>query len=147
MKVKYLGKKNSSKVLDYSPNLLDSVKRSQTDATSYYGIDYWNIYEFSYLNSRNKPTLEALEIKIFVDSEFTVESKSLKIYLASFYKRKFKNSINAYTLIERDLSKLTKSKVNFHDLLPNLPKFRFFSSVFVSHNSQALCPDQSGLPR
>ena len=111
MKVKYLGKKNSSKVLDYSPNLLDSVKRSQTDATSYYGIDYWNIYEFSYLNSKNKPTLEALEIKISVDSDFTVESKSLKIYLASFYKRKFKNSINAYTLIERDLSKLTKSKV------------------------------------
>ena len=64
MKVKYLGKKNSSKVLDYSPNLLDSVKRYQTDASSYYGIDYWNIYEFSYLNSKNKPTLEALEIKI-----------------------------------------------------------------------------------
>ena len=56
---------------------------------SYYGIDYWNVYEFSFLNAENKPTLETIEIKIYVDSNFTVESKSLKIYLASFYKRKF----------------------------------------------------------
>lgn len=111
VKVKYLGKKNSSKVLDYSPYLLDSVKRSPIDSVSHYGIDYWNVYEFSYLNSQNRPALEALEIKISMDSNFTVESKSLKIYLASFYKRKFQHSINAYKLIERDLSKLTKSMV------------------------------------
>ena len=111
MKVKYLGNKNSTKVLEYSPNLLDSVKRSQINTMSYYGIDYWNVYEFSFLNAENKPNLETIEIKISADSNFTVESKSLKIYLASFYKRKFKNSINAYTIIERDLSKLTNSKV------------------------------------
>ena len=86
MKVKYLGNKNSTKVLEYSPNLLDSVKRSQINTMSYYGIDYWNVYEFSFLNAENKPNLETIEIKISVDSNFTVESKSLKIYLASFYK-------------------------------------------------------------
>ena len=85
MKVKYLGKKNNSKVLDYSPNLLDLVKRSQIDAIPFYGIDYWNVYEFSYLNSKNKPTIEALEIKISADSDFTVESKSLKIYFCLLY--------------------------------------------------------------
>ena len=47
MKVKYLGKKNSSKILNYSPSLLDSVKRLQTPSSNYYGIDYWNAYEFA----------------------------------------------------------------------------------------------------
>ena len=70
-----------------------------------------NAYEFSFLDSSNQPVLESIEIKIPLDSSHTVESKSLKIYLASFYKRKFKNSINAYKLIERDLSHLINSKV------------------------------------
>ena len=111
MKTKYLGKRTGSQTLDYSPNLLDSVHRSLNETFHFYGVDYWNAYEFSYLDSSNQPVLESIEIKIPLDSSHTVESKSLKIYLASFYKRKFKNSINAYKLIERDLSSLINSRV------------------------------------
>ena len=111
MKTKYLGKKTGSQTLDYSPDLLDSVHRSQNKKFHFYGVDYWNAYEFSFLDSSNQPVLESIEIKIPLDSSHTVESKSLKIYLASFYKRKFKNSINAYKLIERDLSNLINSHV------------------------------------
>ena len=75
MKVKYLGKKNSSKILDYSPSLLDSVERLHTPSSNYYGIDYWNAYEFSYLNASSQQKLETLEIKIPADSKITVESK------------------------------------------------------------------------
>ena len=111
MKTKYLGKRTGSQTLDYSPNLLDSVHRSLNETFHFYGVDYWNAYEFSYLDSSNQPVLETIEIRIPLDSAYTVESKSLKIYLASFYKRKFKNAINAYKLIERDLSNLINSKV------------------------------------
>ena len=111
MKTKYLGKRTGSQTLDYSPNLLDSVHRSLNETFHFYGVDYWNAYEFSYLDSSNQPVLESIEIRIPLDSAYTVESKSLKIYLASFYKRKFKNSINAYKLIERDLSSLINSRV------------------------------------
>ena len=123
MKVKYLGKKNSSKILNYSPSLLDSVKRLQTPSSNYYGIDYWNAYEFSYLNKSSQQKLETLEIQIPADSKVTVESKSLKIYLASFYKKKFKASINPRQLIAKDLSKLLQSKIlvrkkNFYEAAP-----------------------------
>ena len=111
MKTKYLGKSTSSKISEYSPDLLDSVHRSLNKTFHFYGVDYWNAYEFSFLDSSNHPVLESIEIRIPMDSAYTVESKSLKIYLASFYKRKFKNSINAYKLIERDLSHLINSKV------------------------------------
>jgi len=111
VKTKYLGKRTGSQTLDYSPNLLDSVHRSLNETFHFYGVDYWNAYEFSYLDSSNQPVLESIEIRIPLDSAYTVESKSLKIYLASFYKRKFKNSINAYKLIERDLSSLINARV------------------------------------
>ena len=111
MKTKYLGKSTSSKTSEYSPDLLDSVHRSLNKPFHFYGVDYWNAYEFSFLDSFNHPVLESIEIRIPMDSAYTVESKSLKIYLASFYKRKFKNSINAYKLIERDLSHLINTKV------------------------------------
>ena len=79
-------------------------------------MDYWNAYEFSYLNSKNLPVIEALEIKIPMHSAFTVESKSLKLYLASFYNKKFNNSTRAYKLIEGDLSKLLNSQVSVRKL-------------------------------
>ena len=49
-------------------------------------------------------------------SAFTVESKSLKLYLASFYNKKFNNSTRAYKLIEGDLSKLLNSQVSVRKL-------------------------------
>lgn len=136
MKVKYLGKKNSSKILDYSPSLLDSVERLHTPSSNYYGIDYWNAYEFSYLNASSQQKLETLEIKIPADSKITVESKSLKIYLASFYKKKFKASINAHQLIAKDLSKLLQSKImvskkNFYEEPPK---------AFLLNRSDAMVP-------
>ena len=82
----------------------------------FFGLDYWNAYEFSYLNSKNLPVIEALEIKIPMHSAFTVESKSLKLYLASFYNKKFNNSTRAYKLIEGDLSKLLNSQVSVRKL-------------------------------
>ena len=88
MKTKYLGKPNNPKTDSYSPNFLDSVERHSIDMGSFYGLDYWNAYEFSYLNAKNQPVFESLEIKVPMNSLVTVESKSLKIYLASFYNKR-----------------------------------------------------------
>ena len=112
MKTKYLGKPNNPKTDSYSPNFLDSVERHSIDMGSVYGLDSWNAYEFSYLNAKNQPVFESLEIKVPMNSLVTVESKSLKIYLASFYNKKFNNSAKACKLIEKDLGKLLQSKVS-----------------------------------
>ena len=116
MKIKYLGQQSTPKLDSYSPDFLDSIPRNNQHLNKFFGLDYWNAYEFSYLNSKNLPVIEALEIKIPMHSAFTVESKSLKLYLASFYNKKFNNSTRAYKLIEGDLSKLLNSQVSVRKL-------------------------------
>tara|TARA_Y100000746_G_C15296059_1_gene363632 strand:+ start:37 stop:768 length:732 start_codon:yes stop_codon:yes gene_type:complete len=116
VKIKYLGQQSTPKLDSYSPDFLDSIPRHNQHLNKFFGLDYWNAYEFSYLNSKNLPVIEALEIKIPMHSAFTVESKSLKIYLASFYNKKFNNSTRAYKLIEGDLSKLLNSQVSVRKL-------------------------------
>ena len=65
MKSKHLGKDTLYQLETYSPSFLDAVKRnSPKEAAIYFGHDYWNAYEFSYLNSKRQPVLESLEIKI-----------------------------------------------------------------------------------
>ncbi len=112
MKIKYLGQQSTPKLDSYSPDFLDSIPRNNQHLNQFFGLDYWNAYEFSYLNSRNLPVIEALEIKISMHSALTVESKSLKLYLASFYNKKFNDSAKAHKLIEKDLSKLLHSSVS-----------------------------------
>ena len=113
MKSKYLGKDTPYQLETYSPLFLDAVKRnSPEEAAIYFGHDYWNAYEFSYLNSERQPVLESLEIKISMTSIYTVESKSLKLYLASFFNKKFNDPKKAYALIAKDLSKLLKTDVS-----------------------------------
>ena len=116
MKIKYLGQQSTPKLDSYSPDFLDSIPRNNQHLNQFFGLDYWNAYEFSYLNSKNLPVIEALEIKISMHSSLTVESKSLKLYLASFYNKKFNDSTRAYNLIERDLSKLLNSSVSVKKL-------------------------------
>ena len=116
MKIKYLGQQSTPKLDSYSPDFLDSIPRHNQHLNKFFGLDYWNAYEFSYLNSKNLPVIEALEIKIPMHSAFTVESKSLKLYLASFYNKKFNDSTRAYKLIETDLSKLLNSQVSVRKL-------------------------------
>jgi 7-cyano-7-deazaguanine reductase len=111
VKVKFLGKTQEG-ISSYSPKLLDSVNRNNTASMdSFFGCDYWTAYEFSYLNASNQPVLQMLEIKIPMSSRQTVESKSLKLYLASFYKRKFTHVQSAFNIIERDLSTLLDARI------------------------------------
>ena len=110
MKIKYLGQQSTPKLDSYSANFLDPIPRHNQHLNKFFGLDYWNAYEFSYLNSKNLPTIETLEIKISMHSEFTVESKSLKLYLASFYNKKFNNAPKS-TLIAKFQNKVPKNKV------------------------------------
>ena len=116
MKVKYLGRQSNPKLDSYSADFLDAIPRNNQHLGSFFGLDYWNAYEFSYLNSKNHPVIEAIEIKISMHSILTVESKSLKLYLGSFYNKKFKDPSRAYKLVENDLSKLLNSNVSVKKL-------------------------------
>ena len=88
MKPKYLGKHNSlSKSFS-----LDRISRkeSRKDFNKFesYGQDIWNAYEFSYLLN-GKPKIIVLEISIPSNSKYTIESKSMKLFLNSFFNKSY----------------------------------------------------------
>ena len=107
MKTKHLGKNKSNPLTGYK--ILDPIKRIRSSES--YGYDFWNAYEFSYLDVNKQPTLKVLEIKIPVTSKFIIESKSLKLYLNSFYKKTFSSDSDVLTKIKKDLSKVAKANI------------------------------------
>ena len=120
MNTKFLGNNKNLKYPPGSFKILDPIKRT-TCSHEVYGLDYWNAYEFSFLDINKHPTLNVVEIIIPASSIYMVESKSLKLYLNSFYKKKFLSDKEVVNKIMKDLSKLTQSNVkvkfinNFYD--------------------------------
>ena len=130
MSRKYLGKK-SKKILSKDQfSILDPINRSieiskyDNLTPSNFGEDIWNAYEFSYLDKNLSPHLSVLEIVIPSNSAKTVESKSMKLYLNSFYNRSYKNKKDILTKIALDLSNICKAtvSVNFKKSYSKKPK-------------------------
>jgi len=109
VKPKYLGKQNLSKNLT-----LDKISReeSRKDYNKFesFGVDIWNAYEFSYLLN-DKPKLIVLEISIPSNSLYTVESKSMKLFLNSFYNKNFASSKEVLEILRKKISSKCKSNV------------------------------------
>ena len=121
MKTKILGKK--SKKLNFSgKDLLDSIPRNRKKIE--HGIDIWNVYDFMFKDKKEVPHLKVLEIIIPGNSKFIVESKSMKLYLNSFYDTAFNNQSEIIKKIKRDLKSLIKDdvKLRFLDKFSVEPK-------------------------
>ena len=121
MKTKVLGKK--SKKLNFSgKDLLDSIPRNRKKIE--HGIDIWNVYDFMFKDKKEVPHLKVLEIIIPSYSKFIVESKSMKLYLNSFYDIAFTNQSEILKKIKRDLKSLIKDdvKLRFIDKFSVEPK-------------------------
>ena len=121
MKTKVLGKK--SKKLNFSgKDLLDSIPRNRKKIE--HGIDIWNVYDFMFKDKKKVPHLKVLEIIIPSNSKFIVESKSMKLYLNSFYDIAFTNQSEILKKIKRDLKSLIKDdvKLRFIDKFSVEPK-------------------------
>ena len=121
MNPKFLGKKTNN----YSKGSFKSLDPIQRKISySKYGIDFWNAYEFNYLDKYNIPILKLLEIRIPSNSKITIESKSLKIYLNSFYNKTFNNEAEILKIVKKDLENIIKSsvRVRFIKKFENEPK-------------------------
>ena len=120
MKTKHLGKTKIKNQNGFK--ILDPIERIKVSKS--FGFDFWNAYEFSYLDSNKLPVLKVLEIKIPSSSIYISESKSLKVYLNSFYKKTFLHEKDVLMKIQKDLNRLTKSSISlkFVKKFPNEPK-------------------------
>ena len=108
MKTKVLGKKSNKSNIS-GKEYLDSIPRISTNIK--HGIDIWNVYDFMFKNNRGVPHLKVLEIIIPSNSKFIVESKSMKLYLNSFYDIAFSHHSEILKKIKRDLKSLIKEEV------------------------------------
>ncbi len=113
MKTKVLGKEaNKSNISGKS--LLDIIPRKSKNIKQ--GIDIWNVYDFMFKDNKEVPHLKVLEIIISSNSKFIVESKSMKLYLNSFYDVVFDNKPEILKKIKNDLKSLINDDVRLRFL-------------------------------
>ncbi|HJT96773.1 MAG TPA: NADPH-dependent 7-cyano-7-deazaguanine reductase QueF [Rhodanobacteraceae bacterium] len=97
----------------YDPALLFPIARAPQRAAlgidpgralPFHGVDIWNAYELSWLDARGKPEVAIGELRVPATTPNIVESKSLKLYLASFHNERLPDADAVRERIARDLS-------------------------------------------
>ena len=125
---KHLGKVGGDGYSDqYNPELLVKIPRKlnregyNLTGKEFTGVDTWNAYEVSAITSKGQPVAGMLKIVCPSDSEFHVESKSIKLYLNSLNMTKIgdtaKDCIKGIeATVKRDLDELleTNTTISFY---------------------------------
>jgi 7-cyano-7-deazaguanine reductase len=96
---------------EYDPELLFAIPRAETraplglgDFLPFSGVDIWNAWELTWLNSSGVPQVAAAEFRVPYDSASLIESKSLKLYLNSFTMSRYASAEDVRATIVADLS-------------------------------------------
>jgi 7-cyano-7-deazaguanine reductase len=73
-------------------------------ALPFHGVDVWNGYELSWLDTRGKPVVAIAEFRFPAGTPHIVESKSFKLYLNSFAQERLADADAVRRILQRDLS-------------------------------------------
>mgnify|MGYP002633016455 CR=1 FL=1 len=110
--------KNIAYETNYNPELLSPVSRQLTRENigvamplPFKGVDIWNAWEISWLNSSGKPVVANARLQYSAESAYLIESKSLKLYLNSLNQTKFASKDEVLLLLQKDLSQTIESEV------------------------------------
>jgi 7-cyano-7-deazaguanine reductase len=111
----------------YAPELLVKIPRYlnregyNLTSDSFVGVDTWNCYEVSAITTKGQPVAGMLKIVCPSDSEYHVESKSIKLYLNSFNMTRIADNARdcisgIEARVKRDLDELleTNTTVSFY---------------------------------
>ncbi len=146
-----LGKNTTEYRETYAPDYLVAIDRQDNrtylniDSANppFTGFDIWHSYEASFL-VKGFPVNGLLKIKIPATSPFTVESKSLKLYLFSYIMEEMgdteEHGIHNYeTRIRKDLSALCHAPVEVSFHTPHMrsltPPHSYFTGMQQGYNS------------
>lgn len=101
----------------YSPEVLFPIARADA-RTAYHhiaeiqqGMDWWHVFEISWLNQNGIPQVAIARLHIPANSPNLIESKSLKLYFNSFNFEKLSRSKFIET-VERDLSHVAGANIH-----------------------------------
>jgi 7-cyano-7-deazaguanine reductase len=86
---------------------LRSIQRQDIQVTTllpFHGIDIWNHYEVSWLNTKGKPIVATAQIIYDCTSPHLIESKSMKLYFNSFNNTSFPDMTAIQQIMVRDLT-------------------------------------------
>lgn len=99
------------------PRQLNRDKISVYHPLPFFGYDIWNHYEVSWLNEQGKPLVAIAQIIYGCESEFIIESKSMKLYFNSFNNTKIKDITTLELTIKNDLENHLKSPIDIKIIL------------------------------
>jgi 7-cyano-7-deazaguanine reductase len=133
---RHLGKVGGDGYKDqYDPSLLVKIPRYlnregyQLTGKEFVGVDVWNAYEVSAITTKGQPVAGMLKIVCPSDSEYHVESKSIKLYLNSFNMTRIGDTAadciqGIESRVKRDLDELleTITTVSFYTEGDNTPE-------------------------
>lgn len=128
---KHLGKVGGDGYKDvYDPGLLVKIPRILNregyglTGKEMVGVDTWNAYEVSAITTKGQPVAGMLKIVCPSDSEYHVESKSIKLYLNSFNMTKLGDTaVDCIKMIE------ARVKNDLDELLETDTTVRFFGDL------------------
>ena len=111
--------KTVSYVGQYDAGLLYPIARAEKRAEigietplPFSGVDIWNAYEFSWLDSRGKPKVALIEFRVPATSPNIIESKSFKLYLNSYMQTRFADTEILRQQMAKDLSLASGANVS-----------------------------------
>lgn len=127
---KHLGKVGGEGYSDqYNPDLLVKIPRYLNregyglTGKEFQGVDVWNAYEVSAITTKGQPVVGMLKIVCPSNSEYHVESKSIKLYLNSFNMTRMGDTAReCIKLIEREV------KEDLDNLLETSTTVTFYKS-------------------
>jgi 7-cyano-7-deazaguanine reductase len=104
----------------YDPSLLFPIPRTENRLKldlkphldlPFVGVDIWNAFELSWLNSKGKPQVALAEFQVPANSPNMIESKSFKLYLNSLNSARFEDEAQLRERLITDLSAVAGSQV------------------------------------
>ncbi|HEY9102259.1 NADPH-dependent 7-cyano-7-deazaguanine reductase QueF [Chitinimonas sp.] len=117
--------KTSAYVEQYDSSLLFPIprlaKREEIGVPAnlpFFGSDFWNAYELSWLNARGKPQIALASVSVPADSPNIIESKSFKLYLNSYNQTRLESADELRQRLVRDLSAAAGASVGVRLVLP-----------------------------
>ncbi|HVZ43318.1 MAG TPA: NADPH-dependent 7-cyano-7-deazaguanine reductase QueF [Ramlibacter sp.] len=115
----------------YDPSLLFAISRAPkreelgiAGTLPFFGADLWTAFELSWLTPRGKPQVAIAHVTVPCETPNIVESKSFKLYLASFSATRFASHSEVRDRIRADVSEAvwrgapTQSSVGVRLVMP-----------------------------
>jgi len=143
----------------YDASLLYPISRQQGRddfpekvVLPFVGVDIWNAYEVSWLNSKGKPFVAVAELRVPALSPNIVESKSLKLFLGSLNQSVFTCADDVAKTIQKDVSGVVGAEVgvsirmvgsNEISRAGDLPRSGVKGGDAVMELEQAICIDET----